>query len=61
VSSGEDPKICRLVCRSCKVEIVANNETLTIVHAIPECEWFAALCKRQGESGVIDEAGGEVK
>jgi hypothetical protein len=61
-----EPKIRRLVCRSCKAEIVANDETLTIAHAVPECEWFTVLCKRQGESGTpriatLDETGREVK
>jgi hypothetical protein len=61
-----EQKIRRLVCRSCKAEIVANDETLTIAHAVPECAWFTALCKQQGERGapriaMLDETGREVK
>lgn len=53
-------------CKRCGLNIVANDETLTVAHQAPECEWFTALVEQQGGSAgrvvVIDEdTGKEVK
>lgn len=56
----------RFKCRRCGLDIVANDETLTVAHQAPECAWFTGLVKQQGGSAgklvVLDEdTGKEVK
>jgi len=58
--------IRRYQCPACKKDVVSNDETFTIAHAVPECEWFTKACKEQGESRpprltVLDDLGREVK
>jgi hypothetical protein len=48
-------------CRSCGLEIVANDETLTIAHEAPECSRFTELVREHGGSDGklvhLDESG----
>jgi hypothetical protein len=43
------PSVERFRCR-CGAEVISNRATLTIAHALPECDWFRAALRQNPPS-----------